>query len=144
MNDCLTDIACVVDRSGSMGDLREATIEGFNIFLEGQQEAPGEARMTLVLFNDTYEVVHESADIDLVPPLSRVTYVPDRSTALLDAVGQTVDDLGQRLDATPEHLRPAKVIVAILTDGLENASSNYTWPQISSTIDHQQTRYGWE
>ena len=144
MGSKLTEIACIVDRSGSMDDLREATIDGFNTFLSAQQDAPGRARMTLVLFNDTYHVVHESADIGLVPPLTCATYVPDGTTALLDAVGRTVNDLGCRLDATPHARRPGKVIIAILTDGLENASQEFSWPQISEIIRHQQEVYNWE
>jgi len=144
MNCHLTEIACIIDRSGSMEDLRDTAIHGFNTFLEAQQAAPGEARMTLVLFSDAYHVVHESADIRLVPPLTHSTYVPDGTTALLDAVGRTVDDLGTRLDATGEAHRPGKVVVAILTDGLENASRHYSWPEISDRIAHQQSVYGWE
>jgi hypothetical protein len=72
------------------------------------------------------------------------TYAPDGGTALLDAIGRTIDETGARLAAMPEAERPGKVIIAILTDGEENSSRTFTWAQISDKIRHQQEVYKWE
>jgi len=144
MNQNLTEIACVVDRSGSMASIRSDAIGGFNTFLEGQKAHPGRARLTLVLFDHEYQVVHDGKDIRAVPPLDEATYMPRGTTALLDAIGRTVDDIGARLARTPEAQRPGKVIVSILTDGLENASKDYTRERIATMIEHQRTKYGWD
>ncbi len=144
MNKDLSEIAFILDRSGSMQPLVEAAISGFNHFLTEQQSAPGLARLTLVLFDDEYLVPVESIPVAEVVPLDITTYVPRASTALLDAIGRTIDDLGTRLAALPEENRPGKVIVAILTDGLENASRHFTWRDISARIRHQTDAYNWE
>ncbi|HMB89333.1 MAG TPA: vWA domain-containing protein [Rhodothermales bacterium] len=140
----LTEIICIIDRSGSMQSIRSDAIGGFNAFLEGQQKHPGEGRLTLALFNHDYERVYENTPLPEVPPLTEDTYVPEGTTALLDAVGRTLVDVGKRLAATPEAERPAQVIVAILTDGLENASTDYTRERIAEMIAHQRTKYAWE
>lgn len=140
----LTEIAFVLDRSGSMNPIAADAIGGFNTFLASQQALPGEARLTLVLFDHEYLVVHDNVAIRQVPPLDAKTFVPRGMTALLDAVGRTIDDVGVRLAATPEEQRPAKVIVAILTDGQENASRDYTFAKVAGMIKHQQEKYSWE
>ena len=140
----LTEIAFVLDRSGSMNPITADAIGGFNTFLLAQQALSGQARLTLVLFDHEYLVAHNNVDIHAVPPLDNKTYVPRGMTALLDAVGRTIDDMGVRLAGTPEEDRPAKVIVAILTDGQENASRDYTFAKVSAMIKHQQEKYSWE
>lgn len=144
MKDNLVEVVCVMDRSGSMEAIRSDAIGGFNSFLGGQKEHPGEARFTLVLFDHEYDLVHDRVDIQDAPLLDGETYVPRGTTALLDAVGRTIDDVGKRLSETPEPDRPAKVIVSILTDGLENASRDYDNGRIAEMITHQQQKYGWE
>ena len=144
MNTHLTELAFILDRSGSMGHLAGAAIEGFNHFLHEQQSAPGRARLTLVLFDDEYLVPAQSLPVAEVVPLDERSYVPRNTTALLDAIGRTVDALGARFSSLPERDRPAKVIVAILTDGLENASTHYTWKDIASRIKHQTEVYRWD
>lgn len=139
-----TFLACIIDRSGSMQSIRSDAIGGFNAFLEEQQRHPDDALFTLVTFNGDYEVVHNAVPIACAQPLTKETYVPDGSTALYDAVGVTIDDIGKRLAAMREEDRPGKIIVAILTDGEENASHRYTREQIASMIRHQQEVYKWE
>ena len=143
-NPTLTEIAFVLDRSGSMSAVAQSAAAGFNEFLRDQQAAPGQARFTLVLFDDEYLVPAAAVPIAEMVPLDAGTYVPRGSTALLDAIGRTVDDLGRRLAATPAPERPAKVIVAILTDGYENASHRYSQQDIARRIRHQRDKYGWE
>lgn len=139
-----TEIVCVLDRSGSMGAIRSDAVGGFNAFLDDQKSLPGEARFTLVLFDHDYDLVHDATDIQGVPHLDENTYSPRGTTALLDAIGRTIDDVGKRLSETPEDERPSRVIVSILTDGLENASRDYDNGRISEMISHQQEKYGWE
>ncbi len=140
----LVEIVCVIDRSGSMADIRSDAVGGFNTFLETQKKLPGEAKMTLVLFNHNCEVLYNRADLRSVNPFTRDTYVPDGTTALLDAVGRTIDDVGKKLANTPADERPEKVIFTILTDGLENASKDYTRPRIYEMIREQRAKYTWE
>lgn len=144
MNDHLAEIVCIVDRSGSMQSIARDAIGGFNAFVAAQRKLPIPARLTLVLFDNEYEVVHAGIPLENVPDLTPATYVPRGATALLDAIGRTIDTFGKRLAETPEAERPGKVIVAILTDGEENASHTYNLTQISDTIQHQQAKYSWE
>lgn len=144
MREDLTEVAVVLDRSGSMEAIRSDAIGGFNAFLADQKKDEDELRLTLVLFNHEIDTIHARVPVAEVPPLDEATYVPAGTTALLDAVGRTVDELGERLAATPEAERPGQVVVAILTDGLENASRDYTPAQIRDRIRHQQADYGWE
>ncbi|MBC8139134.1 MAG: VWA domain-containing protein, partial [Fibrella sp.] len=110
-----THITLVLDRSGSMESMRGDAIGGFNTFLKDQQAAPGAATLTLVQFDDRYEKPYEFAPIASVAPLSERTFVPRGSTALLDAVGQAIEETGGRLASLPEHERPAKVLFVTLT-----------------------------
>ena len=136
-------IACILDRSGSMGSVVDDSIGGFNTFLTEQKGEVGEAKMTMVLFNHEYNVVHDFVDIKKVKKLTTKTYVPAGTTALLDAVGRTVDSLGDRLREMKENERPENVIVVILTDGQENSSSDYSRRAIKEKIEHQQDKYNW-
>jgi hypothetical protein len=140
----LTEIAYVLDRSGSMGSMTEPAIAGFNQFLAEQRKAPGHARLTLVLFDDEYLVPCQSLPLEEIVELDTTSYVPRGMTALLDAIGRTIVQLGRQLEATPEAKRPGQVIVAIFTDGYENASSEFSLKKISKMIRHQQEKYGWE
>lgn len=144
MNDNLTEIAFILDRSGSMESMVEPAISGFNRLLREQQKVPGSARFTLVLFDDAYEVPIASVPIAEVVELDTSTFVPRGSTALLDAIGRTMDDLGTKLATLPEADRPGQVIIAILTDGMENASREYSWKDIADRIRHQSTKYDWK
>ena len=144
MNDQLTEIAFILDRSGSMQSMVEPAIAGFNRLLREQQQEPGSARFSLVLFDDRYEVPVNSLPISEVTELDTTTFVPCGSTALLDAIGYTVQSLGKKLAQTPEAERPGQVIVAILTDGMENASHRFSWADIAEMIHHQTEKYQWK
>jgi len=143
MNPNYAEIAFVLDRSGSMESCRDAAIAGFNLFLEEQQRSEALIRLTLVLFDDQYLVPVNALPVAEILPLNEESYVPRGSTALLDAIGRTVDELGARLAAMSEKDRPGQVAVAILTDGLENSSQSYTWNHISRVIRHQTEEYRW-
>lgn len=144
MNPNMTYIACVIDRSGSMGPNRFAAVSGFNEFLQTQKSLPGEAKLSLVLFNQSVLTVIDNQNIQQVPELTHATYLPNGLTALLDAVGSTIDSLGKDIEGMKEEDRPAKVIMAILTDGLENRSSEYKQDRVAEMIKHQQEKYSWE
>ena len=143
MNKNYTEIAFILDRSGSMESCQNAAIEGFNRFLRDQQQAEGLAKLTLVLFDDEYLVAAQSLPVQELVALTRETYVPRNTTALLDAIGRTINALGQRLAQTPEEDRPGQVIVTILTDGLENASQTFTWEDVAAKIKDQTETYRW-
>lgn len=144
MNPDLTEIACILDRSGSMESIREDAIGGFNAFLKAQQGQSGQARLTLVLFDNEYEVPENGVPLSWVKPLDSTTFVPRGTTALYDAIGRTINEVGARLARLPEAERPAKVVVAILTDGQENSSTEFTRDTVRSMIDHQRTAYSWD
>ncbi len=139
-----TELAFILDRSSSMEVIRTAAIDGFNAFLRDQQSAPGQTRLSLVFFDSDIETRIDSIPVAEVVPLDRDTYVPRGCTALLDAIGDTIDSLGQRLAALPEADRPDHVSIAILTDGEENSSTRYTWQDVAKRIKHQTEKYSWE
>ncbi len=143
MNPNDTRIAIVLDRSGSMESVRAATIAGFNEFVEGQKAAPGTATLILNQFDDVFETVFD-CPLQSVPPLTPETFQPRGTTALLDAMGRTIDELGAKLAALPDQDRPGKVIVVIVTDGQENASLQYSTQQVNQKITHQREKYGWD
>jgi len=144
MKQDLTDITVVLDRSGSMYRVWTDTIVGFNAFLKTQKEATGEATFTLVQFDDKYYVHYRGKNIQEVPDLDNETYVPRGGTALLDAIGRTINETGQRLAALAESDRPSKVIFVILTDGEENASKEFRKDKINEMITHQTEKYQWD
>lgn len=140
----LTEIICIIDKSGSMASMKQDAIGAFNNFLEMQRKQPGEAKLTLTLFDTEYELRHNGLPIKDVPDLTSVTYQTNGFTALLDAIGKTVDEVGVRLSKTLETDMPEKVIVVILTDGDENSSKEYTHSQVMEKITHQRDTYKWE
>lgn len=140
----LTEIIAILDRSGSMGELRAETIGGFNNFVDEQKkEASGKAILTLVQFDDQYQIDYEGKDINDVQPLSEETYIPRGMTALLDAVGKTIIAVGERLAKMDEDKRPGQVIFLIVTDGHENSSKEYGAAKLKEMVKHQEDKYNW-
>ena len=144
MNKSLTEVAYILDRSGSMGKHRQAAIAGYNDFLQQQKTLPGQANLSLVLFSNHCTLPETATPISEAPELNDETYIPNGRTALLDAIGETINALGRKLAATPDEARPGKVIVVVFTDGEENSSRHFTWTDVSSSIQHQQKVYSWE
>jgi len=140
----LTEIGVVIDRSGSMALVASDAIGGFNTFLKSQQEQPGDANMTVLLFNEAITKYATNAPVKGVAPLTSETYVAQGWTALYDAVGTLIDEIGEKLAKTSEDSRPEKVIIAILTDGAENKSRMYTQKMVFDKIALQRDTYNWE
>ena len=144
MNANLTELVFILDRSGSMGGLENDTIGGFNSMLAKQQAEPGECRITTVLFDNMYEVLHDRIDIKAVSPITGQDYYVRGQTALLDAVGNTINKIGGVQKKTADEFRAGKVLFVITTDGLENASREFSYGKIKSMIERQKAKHGWE
>lgn len=143
MNKNLTEIIFLLDRSGSMAGLESDTIGGFNAFIENQRKTEGRVMVTTVLFDDHYEVLWNGIDASKAKLTSNEYYVRG-CTAMLDAVGKAILDVGLRLSKTAEVERPGNVIFVITTDGMENASREFTYEKVKELIRHQQEKYSWQ
>jgi len=135
-----TDIICIIDKSGSMHNLTGDTIGGFNTFIDAQEDVPGKAKVTLVLFDQDYHLQYDGKKLKDVPYLTDETYYASGTTALLDAVGRTIEDVLKR----HEKKSPDNTVVCIITDGQENASSDYTKERVKELITEQQESNNWE
>jgi len=140
-NPNLTHIEFVLDRSGSMQSIKQDIQGGFDAYIADQAAQPGQCTVSLAQFDTEYELVFSAIDVHDVRPLK---LEPRGSTALLDAIGRSINALGARLAALPEDDRPGAVIVAIMTDGLENASREYSHAQIKEMITRQEKTYNWQ
>jgi len=126
-----------------MQAIKADAIGGFNSFLDEQLKVPGSASVTVVLFDNEYEVPVKNVDLKKVEHLNEHTFVPRGGTALLDAIGKTINEVGERLAKTNESEKPEKVLVCILTDGEENSSHEFDKCKIKNMIEHQQLIYNW-
>lgn len=139
------EIVVVIDESGSMHSVKGDTIGGFNTFINTHKKLPGEANLTLVKFDTGYKILYNGVNIKDVKPLNESTYTPGGMTALLDAVGTTIDEVVKRREATPEDEKAEKVIFMIITDGEENSSREYTdKKKIKEKVEHLKTTEDWE
>ena len=140
----LTELVFILDRSGSMSGLESDTIGGYNAMLEKQKKECGEAIITTVLFDDRYELLHDHINLRGIAPITDKQYFVRGSTALLDAVGKTINKIGNVQKHTAEEERAGHVMFVITTDGMENASREFTYEKIQQMIEHQKSKYGWE
>jgi len=140
----LTELVFILDRSGSMGGLEKDTIGGYNSMLEKQKREEGSVHITTVLFDNRIEMLHDRMPIDAVEPLTEKEYFVRGSTALLDAVGSTIERLNKIQNALPKDERAEKVIFVITTDGFENSSREFTYPRVKQLIESQQKELKWE
>ncbi|MCL2099221.1 MAG: VWA domain-containing protein [Oscillospiraceae bacterium] len=140
----LTELVFILDKSGSMGGLEKDTIGGYNSVLEKQQAAAGECRLTTVLFDNNYELLHDRIDVRAVRPITEKEYFVGGSTALLDAIGITINKIGNAQKNTADDYRAEKVMFVIITDGEENASREFNAENLKAKIEHQKEKYNWE
>lgn len=137
-----TEIIMLLDKSGSMYNLTNDTIGGFNSFVESQKDDT-KTTLTTVLFDSTWSVMHDGVDIYSVEPMTAKDYIPSGNTAMLDAIGETINRVQDRHDELGVE-KPDNVLFVITTDGLENVSSKFTKAQIEKMIQHQTKGHGWE
>ena len=140
----LTELVFILDKSGSMSGLESDTIGGYNAMLKKQQDVEGECRITTVLFDNNYEILHDRIDIRAVRPITEKEYFVGGTTALIDAMGRTIHKIINVQRNTDEAYRAEKVMFVIITDGYENASREYTADKVRSLIRQQTDKYGWE
>ena len=136
-----TLIAALLDRSGSMADSKEFTEDGWRELINTQRSEPEYCEVTLAQFDTEYEVLYPPTAIAAVPEF---VLVPRGRTALLDAAGMFITEVGDQLAALPEDQRPGQVICLIMTDGMENASHQWTWEALKALIIQQREVYGWK
>lgn len=140
----LTELVFILDKSGSMAGLENDTIGGFNSMLRKQKALDGECRITTVLFDNRYELLHDRIDIRAVSPMTEKEYQVGGSTALLDAIGRTVHKLVSVQRNTAEEYRAENVMFVIITNGEENASREYSPQKVKAMIQEEREKYGWE
>ena len=142
-NKNLVEVVFILDRSGSMSGLEADTIGGFNATLKRQKELPGEVLWSTVLFDDKHEVIHDRVPIEKIEKLTEKEYYVRGCTALLDAIGRAVHHIRNiHKYARPEDV-PGKTLFVITTDGMENASREYSYADVKRMIESQQEA-GWE
>ena len=139
-----SELVFILDKSGSMAGLESDTIGGFNSMLKKQKELDGECRITTVLFDNRYELLHDRIDIRAVSPMTEKEYRVGGNTALLDAIGRTVNKLVGVQKNTAEEYRAESVMFVIITDGQENASREFSADQVKKMIELEKEKYGWE
>ena len=140
----LTELVFIIDRSGSMHGLEKDTIGGFNSMISKQKDLDGEANITTVLFDDDYEIIHNRVDLNEINEMTSNEYYVRGTTALLDAMGKTISMMGNIQKNLPNKDKAEKVMFVITTDGLENASCEYSENKVKSMIERQKNRFGWE
>ena len=140
----LTEIVFILDRSGSMSGLEQDTIGGFNSMIQKQRGEEGEALVSTVLFNNQSCVIHDRVKVQDVAPMTRDEYFVGGSTALLDAIGGAIHHIGNVHKYAREEDIPEHTLFVITTDGMENASHQYTSDKVKAMIQRQKEKYGWE
>jgi len=142
-NDCALkagsalELGVVLDQSASMSSLINAVITGFNALVDEQRTTQG-ANFSLELFNNTSQMLYDAVPIGEVPPLRQESYKTDGGTALNDAIAAMIQAIGKRTK------RGTRVLIAILTDGEENASRKFSKADILQMITYRRTTYDWQ
>ncbi len=136
-----TEVIFLIDKSGSMACLTNDTIKGFNGFVESQKDDT-KTLLTTVLFDTTWKTLHNGIDVYEINPMTTKDYFAGGGTALLDAIGETINNVQERHDELGEE-KPNNVLFVITTDGEENSSRKFTKTQIEKMIKHQTNGHGW-
>ncbi len=144
MKNNITELVFILDKSGSMAGFEADTIGGFNAMIEKQKKLDGKVYVSTVLFSNRSEVLHDRHDITEIRPMTEDDYQVGGGTALLDAIGGAIHHIGNiHKYARPEDV-PEHTMFVITTDGMENASHQYSSGKIKEMIRHQEEKYGWE
>ena len=144
MKNGITELVFILDKSGSMWGMEKDTIGGFNSMIEKQKNVEGKALVSTVLFANESTVLHDRKPLEQIKPLTRKDYVPDGSTALLDAIGEAIRHISNVHKYAREEDVPEHTIFIITTDGMENSSRRYTFDKIKEKIELQEKKFGWE
>lgn len=139
-----TELVFILDRSGSMSGLEADTIGGFNSMIEKQKQEAGEAAVTTILFDNYVETLHDRADLQKIQPMTNKEYYVRGSTALLDAVGSTIQHIAHVHTVMGEDNVPEHTMVVITTDGMENSSKEFTAEAVKRLIEEKKEKNGWE
>ena len=140
----LTEIVFILDKSGSMSGLESGTIGGFNSMLEKQKKESGKAIVTTILFDNNYSILHDRLYIGEVKPITNKDYFVEGSTALLDAVGKTIKKVSNTHMNIAVNEQPEKTVIVIITDGMENASAEYSYKKVKAMVELQKAKFCWE
>lgn len=140
----IMELVFILDKSGSMSGLESDTIGGYNSMIRKQKEVEGEVIITTVLFDDNYQMLHDRVNIKDIRPMTEKDYYVEGCTALLDAIGKTIHKIGNEQRLAKKEKRADKVMFIITTDGMENASCQYTYEKIKYMVERQKEKYGWE
>ena len=143
-NNNITELVFILDRSGSMSGLESDTVGGFNTMIEKQKKQNAPCYVSTVLFNHTSEVLYDRVKLGEVQKMTEDDFFVGGSTALMDAIGGAIHHIGNiHKYIRPEDV-PANTMFVIMTDGMENASRNYSSDRVKQMIERQKKRYGWE
>ena len=144
MKNNITELVFILDKSGSMAGFETDTIGGFNAMIEKQKKLDGKMYVSTVLFSNQSEVLHDRHDITEIRPMTEDDYQVGGGTALLDAIGGAIHHIGNiHKYARPEDV-PEHTMFVITTDGMENASHQYSSRKVKEMIRRQEEKYGWE
>lgn len=140
----LTELVFILDRSGSMSGMEKDTIGGFNSMIEKQKQEDGMVYVSTVLFSNTSKVLHDRVDINKIEPMTEKDYQVGGCTALLDAIGGAIHHINNVHKYARKEDVPAKTLFLITTDGMENASREYSSSRVKEMIKRQEEKCGWE
>ena len=144
MKSNVTELVFILDRSGSMSGLESDTIGGYNAFLKKQKKLEGTAYVTTVLFDDEYELLHDRENIKEIKPVTEKEYFVRGCTALMDAIGKSIHKISETQRKLTKKKKADQVIFVITTDGLENASVEYSVGKVKSLIEQYQKEEDWQ
>jgi len=138
-----TDINIIVDRSGSMSSIATDMLGGLRTFIKTQKERKDQAKVSFYLFDDQYDTIFQEKDLSDVSD-EDFALIPRGWTALVDAIGTTINSVGERLSKIAEADRPNRVLLLIITDGADNRSREFKLAKVKEMVQHQRDVYAWD